>query len=119
VWELGGRLYDAQRRTIASLGLGSVMEVRGFPPRQAFLFQGSDGDPDGMLVKSLLQQELLRRGILFAANQFACFSHTDEHVDETLAAFTEAAEIVGDAVEAGDLRGRLEGEPVEAIFRKP
>jgi glutamate-1-semialdehyde aminotransferase len=119
VWELGARLRDAERETIDARGLGRAVEVRGLPPRQAFLFPGGDGDPEGLLVKSLLQQELLRRGVLFAGSQFPSYSHTDEQVDETIAAFGEATEIVRDALEAGDLRERIDGEPVEAIFRRP
>lgn len=119
VWRLGARLRDTQSELIASAGLETLIEVRGLAPRQAFLFSASPGDPEGLLVKSLLQQELLRRGILFAGSQFLSAAHTDAHVDETLDAFREAIEIVREATEAGDAAARLEGEPVQSVFRRP
>jgi hypothetical protein len=39
-------------------------------------------------------------------------------VDLLLAAYAQALPVLKDAVAAGDVRGRLEGEPVEPVFRR-
>lgn len=119
LWRLGADLRDRQTELIAEAGLEDAIEVRGPGPRQAFLFSRSQGDPDGLLVKSVLQQELLRRGILFAASQFASAAHTEEHVEETLRAFADALAVVQQASRSGTLEAVLEGDPVEHVFRKP
>lgn len=119
LWLLGSHLRDEQNRLLDDAGLADIVEVRGLGPRHAFLFSPTEGDDDGLLVKSLLQQELLRREILFAGSQFLCAAHTDEHIDETLGAFTEATMIVGEARVSGDIEARILGKPVEPVFRRP
>jgi glutamate-1-semialdehyde aminotransferase len=118
-WQIGALLRDEQNRILGDAGLDDIVEVRGLGPRHAFLFSGSPSDPDGLLVKSLLQQEMLRRGVLFAGSQFVAEAHTETDVADTLAAFREAIGVVREARDAGDVAVRLEGAPVEAVFRRP
>jgi len=118
VWELGARLRDGQNAIIAEAGLDELMEVRGLAPRHAILVADEE-EPSGLLARSLLQQELLRRGVLFTGGQFICAAHTDAQIDETLAAFAEACAILAEALAADSVAARLEGDPVQPIFRKP
>jgi hypothetical protein len=70
-------------------------------------------------IKSFIQQELLRRGVLWAAYHALCYAHTDEDIEVTLSAYDGAFAEFRKAVESNrPLRGFIEGEPVQPVFRK-
>jgi glutamate-1-semialdehyde 2,1-aminomutase len=112
---LGQRLADGLTMLKADLGLDYV-SVAGYPFRTILNFAPSAGNPPEM--KTLVQQELLRRGILWSGTQNLCWSHTQADIDYTLAAFGESLEFLREAVAAGDVRGRLQGEVLQPVFRK-
>ena len=71
-----------------------------------------------MLLKTLVQQELIRRGILWSGTHSLSYSHTDADVEYTLQAYREVLGVLKEAVATGDVAGRLLGEPVQPVFRK-
>jgi glutamate-1-semialdehyde aminotransferase len=71
---------------------------------------------ESVALRSLFQQEVIRRGILFDDGHFICYAHSPEDIDETLEAYREALMVVRSAVESGDVAGRLEGEMIRPIF---
>jgi hypothetical protein len=79
-------------------------------------FDASAGDP--LLLKSFVQQEMIKRGILWGGFHNMCFSHTDEDIAYTLKAYAEVLPILKKAVEENKVKELLKGEPVEAVFRK-
>src|SRR6266508_3431499 len=96
---------EALSLAAAGAGLDELMEVRGLAPRHAILVAAEE-EPSGLLARSLLQQELLRRGVLFTGGQFICAAHTDAQIDETLAAFAEACAILAEALAADSVAAR-------------
>lgn len=113
--ERGQSLLDGLRGLIATLGLDYV-SVTGYPFRTLVGFDARAGDP--LLMKTLVQQELIRRGILWAGMHNLCAAHTPEDIAYTLAAYGEALAILKDAVASGRIAESLEGEPIEPVFRK-
>ena len=79
-------------------------------------FDASAGNP--LELKSLVQQELLRRGILWQGFHNLSFSHSEADVSATLAAYREALGVLKQAIDANAVRERLLGEPVEPVFRR-
>jgi len=74
---------------------------------------------DGALpAKSLLQQEMLKRGVLFNGSNFISYAHTPEDIELVSAAYSEAFEVLAGALPDG-VPERLEGPPVSAAFRTP
>jgi glutamate-1-semialdehyde 2,1-aminomutase/spore coat polysaccharide biosynthesis protein SpsF len=69
-------------------------------------------------MKSLFMQECLKRGILFSGVQNTCFSHSPADIDTTLRVYNAAMEILADAIRHGTVREKLEGEPVQPVFRR-
>jgi hypothetical protein len=69
------------------------------------------------VAKSILQQEMIRRGVLWSGFHNVSFSHRDEDVAHVLAAYREALPLLKKAVASGDARAHLRGEPVEPVFR--
>ena len=117
LWEQGRRLQEGYNALSREFGLESRTACVGLPPRTAVTFTESDGS-DALELKSLFQQECLSRGVLFTGSQNICYRHTPAQIDETLAVYRAAFEVVADAVESGDAAQRLRGEPVQPVFRK-
>jgi glutamate-1-semialdehyde aminotransferase len=113
--EQGRKLKDGYNGIAAELGL-DYTSCSGMDCRTIVSFAAPAGEP--LELKSLLQQELIRRGILWNGFHNLSFSHTDQDVAYTLEAYRDALPLVKAAVDEGDIRKHLRGEPVEPVFRK-
>jgi glutamate-1-semialdehyde aminotransferase len=111
----GGRLKAGYNALAAELGLEYTRCV-GYGCRTMVTFDAKAGDP--LEMKSLVQQEMIRRGVLWGGFHNMSFSHSDADIDHTLGAYREALQVLRDAVAARDVRRRLRGEPVEPVFRR-
>ena len=118
LWEQGLKLKDGYNVLARELGVDRYTECMGLAPRTAVTFKDETGE-ECLVLKSLFQQECLKRGVLFAGGQNICFSHSDADIDQTLRVYRAAMEILAKAIEKGDASQRLEGEPVRPVFRKP
>ena len=112
----GAKLQIGYNQLAAELGLDQITRCVGHPSRTMVAFDGSAGDP--LLLKSLMQQELLRRGVLWSGFHNVSFSHGDTEIEATLAAYHEALAVLKDALAEGDLAGRLQGQPVQPVVRR-
>jgi glutamate-1-semialdehyde 2,1-aminomutase len=116
--EMGARgrtLCEGYRAIAGELGM-TYTNVAGYDQRQIITFHASAGDP--LLIRSLLQQELIRRGVLWNGFHNLCYALGDDDVEHILGAYREALAVVHDAVIHGDILAELKGEPVEPVFRK-
>jgi len=68
-------------------------------------------------MKSLVQQELIKRGVLWTGFHHLSFSHTDEDVSYVLDAYKDVLPVLKKAMDANDVTGALRGEPVHPVFR--
>jgi hypothetical protein len=69
-------------------------------------------------MKSLVQQEMIKRGILWSGFHNMCYSHSDEDVEYTLKCYEAVLPILKNAVDSGNVKQYLKGDPVEPVFRK-
>jgi glutamate-1-semialdehyde aminotransferase len=113
---LGRRLKDGYNERAARHGIASVTACVGPDCRTMVTFSASGQDP--LLLKSLVQQELLRRGILWQGFHNLSYSHLDADVDLALAAYDEVLVVLAGALVADDVKRRLLGHPVEPVFRR-
>lgn len=112
----GKKLKDGYNALAVELGMDGYTRCTGYDCRSLVSFDASAGNP--LEVKSFVQQELIKRGILWAGFHNMSYSHTDEDVTYTLKAYREVLGLLKEAVAAGDVAARLKGKPVEAVFRK-
>ncbi len=112
----GQRLMDGYNDIATELGIRDITYCKGHPARAMTVFDDKGGQ--GLLMKSLVQQELIRRGILWSGFHNMCYSHTEADLDYTLEAFGEVLAKLKGALEAGDLASRLRGKPVQPVFRR-
>ncbi|MFA6541273.1 MAG: aminotransferase class III-fold pyridoxal phosphate-dependent enzyme [Bacteroidota bacterium] len=88
----------------------------GFECRTIVTFDASAGNP--LELKSFMQQELIKCGILWSGFHNISFSHTDHDIDYTLTAYSEVLAKLKRAVDADSVKQLLRGEAVEPVFRK-
>jgi glutamate-1-semialdehyde aminotransferase len=118
LWEVGGKLQSAYNQIAGDLGLGSITSCQGLAPHTVTPFFDTSGSAS-LPLRSLLQQELALRGILYLVGFNVCYAHTDEDVDITIAALKESLSVVAEAVENGTVEELLKGPSAEAVFRQP
>ena len=84
--------------------------------RTIVTFDAKAGNP--LEMKSLLQQELFRRGVLWGGFHNMSYAHTDNDIALALDAYRDALPVLREAVAAKAVHERLRGEPLEPVFRR-
>jgi len=114
--KMGNQLKAGYNAIAKELGIDSYTSCTGYDCRSIVNFNASAGNP--LELKSLVQQEMIKRGILWGGFHNMCYSHSQEDVDYTLKAYREVLAILKDAVANNTVAASLKGEPVQAVFRK-
>ena len=112
---VGNMIKEAYNAIAARLGM-DYTKCSGFGCRTIVTFDASAGNP--LEIKSFVQQELIKRGILWSGFHTISYSHSDADIDYTISAYTEILPMVQKAVAEKTVRQQLRGEPVEPVFRK-
>jgi glutamate-1-semialdehyde 2,1-aminomutase/spore coat polysaccharide biosynthesis protein SpsF len=116
-WEQGGKIKDGLNVLAREFGMENLVRCTGLPPRTVVNFF-DESERESLLVKSLFQQECLKRGVLFSGGQNICFSHSDEDIEHTLRVYRSALEITREAIRRTKVKEMLEGEPILPVFRR-
>ena len=115
--EVGSLLKDNFNKLSDQYGLTEFTGCVGYPCRTVVTFDGQ-GRFDSLEMKSYFQQELLRRGILWAGYHALSFSHQREDIEMTLNAFEDVMKLFKKIVDGSQsLHSFIEGEPVKPVFR--
>jgi glutamate-1-semialdehyde-2,1-aminomutase len=117
LWEQGRKLQDGYNVMAKELGLAEQTACIGLAPHTVMTFKGTE-QADALTMRSLLQQELVKRGVLFLVGNNLSYSHSDADVEHTLRAYRAALEYLSQALAGGKPLSFLEGEPVQAVFRQ-
>jgi glutamate-1-semialdehyde 2,1-aminomutase len=114
--EKGQILKDGYNEIAKEFGLENLTKCVGYNCRSMVVFAPEAGN--GLEVKALMQQEMIKRGVLWAGFHNMCFSHTDEDINYTLSAYREVIPIIKQAIENQSVVSYLKGEVLETVFRK-
>jgi glutamate-1-semialdehyde aminotransferase len=114
--EKGKLLKDGYNKICEDLGIQHYTKCVGYDCRSMITFDPSAGNP--LELKSYVQQELIKRGILWSGFHNMCFSHTDEDINYTLKVYQEVLELLKTTLSENSIVASLKGKPVEAVFRK-
>jgi len=114
--EKGKLLKDGYNKICEDLGIQHYTKCVGYDCRSMITFDPSAGNP--LELKSYVQQELIKRGILWSGFHNMCFSHSDEDINYTLKAYQEVLELLKTTLSENNITASLKGKPVEAVFRK-
>ena len=114
--EKGALLKDGYNSLAIETGMDIYTRCIGYNCRSMVTFTPEAGN--GLEVKTLMQQEMIQRGILWAGFHNMCFSHSDEDIAYTLSAYRDVMPIMKEAIQSGNVKQYLKGEVLEAVFRK-
>jgi len=112
---LSGQLRDGYNEIARNLGMHYTRCI-GLDYRTMVVFDSDCGNQ--LEMKSLVQQELIKHGILWNGFHNISYSHTDEDIKYTLAAYEEALQTLREAVLHNRVTEMLRGTPVQPPFRK-
>lgn len=113
---IGQSMIDKAKKLFEKKNLDQYISTSNTNWMVAFSFKNKDKNIcSGM--KTLMQQEMIKRGVLFQASFVPCFSHTQEDVDFFLEAMEDSLDIYSKALEDGYVK-YLVGEPTKPVFRK-
>jgi len=92
----------------------------GFGCRTLVTFapEGLAAGADPLVMKSFVQQELIKRGVLWSGFHNLAAAHTDDDIAYLLRVYGEVLPLLREALEGRRLGDSLHGAPVEAVFRK-
>jgi glutamate-1-semialdehyde aminotransferase len=111
----GKKLKDGYNQIANDLGM-EFTKCIGYECRSLITFDANAGNP--LEVKALVQQEMIKRGILWGGFHNMSYSHTDADVQYTLKVYREVLPILKKAVDENSVMKYLNGEPVAPVFRK-
>ena len=114
--EKGAVMKDGYNQIAIETGMDKYTKCVGYNCRSMVTFTPDAGN--GLEVKALMQQEMIKRGVLWAGFHNMCFSHSDEDLAYTLSAYRDVMLIMKEAIESGNVKSYLKGEVLEAVFRK-
>ena len=113
--EKGKMLKDGYNQLVKDLDI-NFTNASGYNFRSIINFNSNSANP--LELKTLMQQELIKRGILWSGYHNMSFSHKDDDIIYTLKAYKEVLEIVKDAVNNFNVRNYIKGNVLEPVFRK-
>lgn len=116
-WKQGEKLRSVYNQLAESFGISNYTKCIGLPPYSGFYFRDDKGE-DSLAMKSLFQQEIIKRGILSIGVHLLCLSHSDEDIVRTLEAYEGAFKVLKRALDSGDVENYLEGTKISPVLRK-
>lgn len=117
VWRVGRLLQDGFGRLAKAFNLENIASCRGLPPWTICTFSDF-GRFNGLQMKTLFQQEMLRRGILFSGSQFLSLAHQDAEIQQTIHAYQESMRVLRVAIDNDAVDSLTQGQCNEVIFKR-
>lgn len=111
---LGRKVREAYNELATRLEMPYTKCV-GMDYRTMVTFSPDAGNP--LELKSYVQQEMIRNGILWNGMHTFCYSHQPSDVDYLIEAYSVVLPLLKSAVQEKDVAKRLRGEPVKPVFR--
>ncbi len=111
----GEILKEGYNKIAAELSLDFTKAI-GYSFRTMVTFDEKAGNP--LELKSFVQQELIKRGILWSGMHNISYSHSIQDIEYTLSAYKEVLGLLKDAVRDNTVLRQIRGIPVQPTFRK-
>ncbi len=112
----GQKIKDGFNALSEKYGMKDYISIGGYPCRSIVNFSEKAGD--ALVLKTYLQQEMIKRGILWSSFHNMCFSHSDADVQFTLDAYDDIFPAFKQLIDSNTVTSALKGQVVEAVFRK-
>ncbi len=114
MWKNGSMLMDQFNMISQEQGLD--IALTGYPVRMRLTCKDDKGN-DSILMKSLLIQEMVARGVFMHPGvEYISFSHNMEDVTKTIKSYNEAILVVKKAIYENKLEFYLKGKPIKSAY---
>ncbi|MFA6238849.1 MAG: glutamate-1-semialdehyde 2,1-aminomutase [Bacteriovorax sp.] len=114
--QIGAKLRDKIQAVLKKANMQDYIDYQAADWMQLFIFKNKDKNVcSGM--RTLMLQEMIRRGVLFQGAFVPCFSHNEADLNYFAKAFELSLEVYALALENG-YQAYLVGEPTKPVFRK-
>ena len=117
LWKRGDRLQDSVTTLTDNHGLSDYVRCIGPSPKSVIDFKDKSGE-SSLLLRSLFQQEVAARGILFLTGHSICAALAESDIDETLAAYNDAFGVIARALDSDNPQSLMRGKVAQPVFRK-
>jgi glutamate-1-semialdehyde 2,1-aminomutase/spore coat polysaccharide biosynthesis protein SpsF len=117
LWRMGRRLQEKTNEIIKSAGLTECVACVGLPSWTCLRFRNEQGK-ESHAVRSLFQQEVIKRGLLTHGSHMITLAHDESVVEDTLRIYQEVFEVLADAVQCGNVEQRLAGPVLQPVLRQ-
>ncbi len=92
------------------------LKIIGYGFRTLLTFDSNSGNP--LEMKTLVQQELIKNGILWAGSHNMSYSHSAMDIDYTISVYKSILPKLKEAVDSKNIRNYLKGEVLKPVFRR-
>lgn len=114
MWKNGGMMMDQFNKISQEHDLN--ITLTGYPVRMRLNCKDNKGN-DSPLMKSLLVQEMVARGIFMHPGvEYISFSHSAEDIIKTITSYNDAILIVKKAVKENKIESYLKGKPIKPVY---
>jgi len=114
IWENGTQLMEKLNKISAENSLN--ISFQGYPVRIKLTCTDSEGK-DSILMRSLVIQEMVKRGIFMHPGvEYISFSHEKEDLEKTINAFLDCVVTFKKAQNVNDIKELLDGKPIKPVY---
>lgn len=114
--EKGQWIQNEYNQLAIELGMEKITSCVGFPCRTMVTLSAEGQNP--LVLKTYMQQELIKKGILWGGFHNMSYSHSKEDLEYTMTAYREILPRLKDLIAKNSVESELKGEVLEAVFRK-
>ena len=114
--KIGQSIIDGVKKIIQKKNLVDFIALQEANWMPAFIFRNKEKNIC-LGMRTLMMQEMIKRGVLFPGSFVPCFSHAQNDVQYFCQAFEESLNIFELALESG-FEKFLIGPPIKPVFRK-
>jgi glutamate-1-semialdehyde 2,1-aminomutase/spore coat polysaccharide biosynthesis protein SpsF len=119
LYKVGGRLKKGMNELAKIFDLEDMIACAGYPCRTVMTIKKIGKYQKPLITKSLIQQELMFRGVLWSQYHSICFSHKEKHIDYSLNAFEDAFKKLRSIIRNNKkIENYLLGKPCETVFTR-
>ncbi len=112
----GGKIINSYNEIASSLDM-NYTRCSGLGCRSIVSFDSVIG-ASSLEMKTYVQQELLRFGVLWTGFHNMCFSHSDTDIEQIVGAYRQILPELHKIVASGSIQEHLQGETLKPVFRK-
>jgi glutamate-1-semialdehyde 2,1-aminomutase len=114
--QYGGNLATELDRLVNETGMSSFLEIKGHPTWKFLNWKETNGYLIEVL-KTFFMQEMFRRDVLILGTHNVSLSHTTAIQRSVIRVYEEVLSIMATHISEGNLREKLDVEPLQPLFK--